>query len=122
MTQAVDVQMRHDPALLLEEACERARRWDFDMPSDAAYSRANGLLVELDLLSPQLDDLEACLAEDGTIEITVVTPAEVITVDVSLSGNRLEMVAEDRASGAMLASLPHATEADVVHRVARVQK
>jgi hypothetical protein len=95
-----------------------AERYSFDLPSPDALRRAEQLLSLLAAQMPEVGAVDVAVGDDGTVEITTTARGERFTIDIVPSGQRIEMVIQDAASGAIIGSTA-ATEKDIVNRIER---
>ena len=108
-------------SLLDELAAARADavRWDFDLPSDAAYAQAKSLLRRLCASSVPTDSVEVAIGGDGDIEISVAPGDELVTITISYTGGRVQMIVQNLATGAIIAPSTEATNDQITRRIER---
>lgn len=95
-------------ALLDELAAARADavRWEFDLPSDAAYAQAETLLRAISASTVPTETLEVAVGVDGVVEITLSLGETYFVVDVEPDGTRIQFLARplrDRAPATFVA-------------------
>lgn len=103
----------------LDRAIERARGWDYDLPSEAALKRARAMIARASEQLSNVDDLEICVAIDGGIEFSLSNDCTYTTVEISPLSARIDLVARDLAKGLISASQSDASEAEAVRQLER---
>lgn len=103
----------------LEDAIERARGWDFDLPSQAARERASTLLHCLARNAVDPAGIGISVAVDGAIAIASSNGRHTVTVEIEPVSARLHLVVTDEVKKAIVADVAEPTEAEILRKLGR---
>ncbi len=104
----------------LSSAAQFAARAHFDPPSPFALERARTVLSLLAIrCTAEAMTTDVAVAEDGMVEITALKGTRRYTVEIPSGGSRVEIIAQDAESGALLGPSVATTEQDAVDRIER---
>jgi hypothetical protein len=104
---------------IFDDARQSAARCAFDLPSIQAIKRTEKLLRLAASSVDSIATFDIAIGEDGSIELTAAPGGRLITLDISPSGAKVEMVVRDTVTGELLASEQAATNTGIVRWIER---